>query len=79
MDHSLESRTWRRSAVAGFAALALSMGGHLASVPGTQGSPCAAHRVASNDWVFDRVGPSPVTIVQKIAKAALALALRAFN
>ena len=79
MDRSLESRIWRRSTTAGFLALAISMGGQFASVTPTQQPSCSMHRVANHDWVFDRVGPSHVSIVQKIAKAALALALRAFS
>jgi len=70
-----ESQSWRRAFTAGFMALALSVGGHLATsgpvAPAAGSCPLSRSRLA--DRVLDRVTPriEPRSIAQRVARAVL--------
>jgi hypothetical protein len=70
-----ESQSWRRAFASGFMALALSVGGHLATggsaVP--TGGSCPLPRSRLADRVLDRVNPQvePRGIAQRVARAVL--------
>jgi hypothetical protein len=74
-----ESKSWRRGFFAGFAVLALSVGGQLAtggqSVPA--GSSCSLSRGRPADRLADRVTPHVEArgIAQRVARAVLGAVL----
>ena len=70
-----ESQSWRRAFASGFMALALSVGGHLATggSAATTGGSCPLSRSRLADRVLDRVTPhaEPRGIAQRVARAVL--------
>jgi hypothetical protein len=70
-----ESQSWRRAFAAGFMALALSIGGHLATGASAApaGGSCPLSRGRLADRVLDRVTPhaEPRGIAQRVARAVL--------
>jgi hypothetical protein len=70
-----ESQSWRRAFAAGFMALALSVGGHLATSGSAApaGGSCPLSRGRLADRVLDRVTPhaEPRGIAQRVARAVL--------
>jgi hypothetical protein len=75
MDRSLESRTWRRGFAAGFAALAVSVAGQMAtSVPTQSNSSCPyAAQPGLAERVIDHLAPRARTygVAQRVALALL--------
>jgi hypothetical protein len=70
-----ESQSWRRAFASGFMALALSVGGHLATSGSAApaGGSCPLSRSRLADRVLDRVNPQvePRGIAQRVARAVL--------
>ena len=72
-----ESMPWRRGFAAGFLALALSVGGHLATCGPTAGTPCSLSRMRLTNRIADRVAPEVdvPAIAQRVARALLGAVL----
>jgi len=74
MDRSLEARQWRRGFFAGIAALALSVGGQLAtSAASSEAATCPyAARPSVAQQVFQRIAPRVShTVAHRVALALL--------
>ena len=72
-----ESKSWRRGFAAGFAALALSVGGHLATGEAPAKSACSLSRSRLADKLADRFTPEVEArgIAQRVARAVLGAVL----
>jgi hypothetical protein len=72
-----ESTSWRRGFAAGFLALALSVGGHLATAGGVAGTSCSMSRMRLTDRLADRVAADVdmPAIAQRVARAVLGAVL----
>jgi len=68
-----ESTSWRRGFAAGFLALALSVGGHLATGGASAGTTCSMSRIRLTDRLADRVAPDVDMpgIAHRVARAVL--------
>jgi len=68
-----ESTSWRRGFAAGFLALALSVGGHLATGGATAGMTCPISRMRLTNRIAGRVAPDVDVpgIAQRVARAVL--------
>jgi len=70
-----DSSSWRRGFAAGFVALALSVGGHLATSGSgmSAGASCSLSRTGLADRLADRVTPDVEArgIAQRVARAVL--------
>jgi hypothetical protein len=72
-----ESTSWRRGFTAGFLALALSVGGHLATGGTRIGSTCSISRMRLTNRLAERVAPDVDMpgIAQRVARAVLGAVL----
>ena len=72
-----ESQSWRRGFAAGFAALVLSVGGHLATSSAPAESACSLSRSRLADRLADRFTPEieARSIAQRVARAVLGAVL----
>jgi hypothetical protein len=74
-----EATSWRRGFAAGFAALALSVGGHLATADNapTAGASCPLSRTRLADRLGDRVTPHVEArgLAQRVARLVLGVVL----
>ena len=73
-----ETRSWRRGFAAGFAALALSVGGQLATSGGEAPVSCSVARTRLADRLADRFGAhvESRSIAQRVARALLGVVLQ---
>ena len=75
MDRSLDSRSWQRGFALGFLALALSVGGHLATAERVEtGASCPlASRTDWSDRLIERMSERirPHAVAQRVALALL--------
>ena len=75
MDRTHEANTWRRGFAAGIAALALSIGGQIATAPGAHEASCplTAPQPSIAQQLYDRYAPRmhPHTVAHRVALALL--------
>jgi len=69
--------SWRRGFAAGFLALALSVGGHLATGGAAAGTTCSMSRMRLTNRLAERVTPEVdvPAIAQRVARAVLGAVL----